>query len=183
MCCWILWASRVYDFVARWRYASLCMRQNGKHMCLRAKCTFVMLLLLLRNVCNRWFDAIRISNRSCCSIQCAPRWWPTNTISLIYCNGFKLCECTSLWMAVYSLVTTPFSSHHLFNTIKCILFVNSFSFFLSSFHRFILNFLNSLIIILCSRSPVLNCKMHRQRLKLLSPPYKFFLLNSMVTQS
>lgn len=97
------------------------MRQNGNHMCLLVHCAAHLLDAALYIVCNRCFDAIRISNWSCCSIQCAQRW-PTNTISLIYCNGFKLCDCTSLWMVVYFLATTNctiFITPSVLITIKC----------------------------------------------------------------
>lgn len=142
MCCrfygWVVWECVSYNIEARWRYASLNMRQNGNHMCLLVHCAAHLLdaASLVFIVCNRCFDAIRISNWSCCSIQCAQRW-PTNTISLIYCNGIKLCDCTSLWMVVYFLVTTNctiFITPSVLITIKCsffylFFFENLFQFF------------------------------------------------------
>lgn len=70
---------------ARWRYARLYMRQNGYHMCISR---FVHCLSIVSVSLWCYWNVIG-------AVLCFVRQqmlWPTNTISLIYCNGFKLCE-------------------------------------------------------------------------------------------
>lgn len=107
----ILWATRVccVEWGARWRYARLYMRQNGYHMCISrfVRCLSIVSVSLwcYWNVIGAVLYFVR-----------QQMLWPTNTISLIYCNGFKLCErqtaifyCTHTHTVIFLIATPSFS--------------------------------------------------------------------------